>query len=90
MDLQALVGQAVRVRVTKIPFDSDFTLHLDNGYSEELTPDETRLWFKSHGVTDIDGLERGLDEAWNFYETVFNIEHFRVPKVPDGDFRPQI
>jgi hypothetical protein len=79
MELKDLVGQPVKVRVTREPWGDAFTLHLENGYTEEFDADETRTWFKEHGITDIDGLESALDMAWNFYAHTIKIENFCIP-----------
>ena len=54
------------VRVTReMPLEW-FKLELvDNGYTEELEPDECRDWFKKRGA-NMDSVERALDYAWNF------------------------
>lgn len=90
MDLNSLIGQPVRIAVTRVPGGDYFTLTLENGYTEELEPDETRAWFKAHGVSDSLGLESALDYAWNFYEHVITIENFKVPKVAHPKFAVQI
>ena len=90
MELKALIGQPVRVVVTRIPFGDYFTLTLENGYTEELEPDETRKWFTDHGITDKLGLESALDYAWNFYEHLITIENFKVPEVAHPKYAVQI
>lgn len=90
MDLKALIGHEVRVKVTREPWGEDFMLALDVGHTEELGPDETRKWFKDHGVTDDEGLEKSLDECWNFYETVILIDNFQVPQVKYPAYQPQL
>jgi hypothetical protein len=89
-ELKTLIGQEVRVRVTREPFGDYFMLWLENGHTEELEPDATRKWFKDHGVTDDEGLEKGLDTAWNFYEHIFTIENFQVPLVVHPKYAVQI
>jgi len=45
---------------------------VENGYTEELDPDECREWFKSRGAS-MDAVERALDYVWNFgnYKPVY-------------------
>lgn len=90
MNLQALVGHPIHIRVTREPFGQTFTFLLDNGYTEELEPDEARAWLKEHGVTDTLAIERALDDAWNFYETDIKIKCFSVPKAKHPQFQPQV
>lgn len=89
-ELKTLIGQEVRVKVTREPFGDYFMLHLENGHTEELEPDATRKWFKEHGITDMEGLEKSLDECWNFYETVIWIDNFKVPQAVFPKYAVQI
>lgn len=72
--------------MSRAPFSDYFNLALDIGHTEELDPEETRQWFYAHGVTDKLGLEKSLDDCWNFYEAVAVIEHFKVPPVKHPAF----
>lgn len=58
------------VKLTREPFTHFFTIHVESGEmqgsSEDLDPEETRTWFKSHGA-DMVVVEKALDECWNFY-----------------------
>ncbi len=89
-ELQALVGHTVTVKLSRIPFGDYFTLTLDNGHTEELEPEETRKWFYTHGVTDKLGLEKCLDECWNFYESVVEIDSFKVPVAAHPAFEVKL
>jgi len=90
MELSTLVGHEVRVVITREPWGDCFNLLLDNGYSEELEPDETRQWFKDHGVTESERLESALDMAWNFYHHIITIVNFQVPAVAHPAYMPKI
>lgn len=85
-------GQEVRVRLTRQPFMDEFTIHLPNGHTEELDPDETRQWFYDHGVSkkSSEALEKLLDECWNFYESAVTIESYREPVKPFPGYQPQV
>jgi len=83
-------GQELRVRITRQPFLDEFTLHLPNGHTEELMPDEARQWFKDHGVDDDEGMEKVLDECWNFYESVLIIDAYREPVKPFPGYQPNV
>lgn len=78
------------MRVTREPFGEEFTIHLPNGHTEELDPDETRKWFFDHGVTNDEALEKALDECWNFYETSVLIESFQEPVKPFPAYQPDV
>lgn len=83
------------VLVTRQPYDDYFHLAYEKDgrkVTEELMPDETRQWFKDHGITDKIGLEKSLDECWNFYETRIRIPGnvYKEPQKPFPAFQPQV
>jgi hypothetical protein len=85
----------LRVYLTRVPFDDFFQLrYFKDGRetSEELEADDTRKWFKEHGITDDEGLERALDECWNFGQTVINIpaDVYKEPMRKFPQFQPQV
>jgi hypothetical protein len=90
VELQALVGHTVTVKLTREPWGDCFNLALDNGHTEELEPEETRKWFKEHLSKALcreaelkreEAIEKVLDEAWNFREAAVVIEDFNLPLV---------
>lgn len=89
-ELKDLVGQPVRVLILRPAGEPCFTLVLDNGYTEELEPDDCRKWFKDHGVTEELRLENALDMAWNFYEHRIKIDHFQMPQVRHPAYEVQL
>ena len=66
-----------------------FTLALDNGYTEELYPDELRAWFKERGA-DMDGVEKLLDQAWNFQRAEGIITNYKQPKTKRLPYEPDL
>jgi hypothetical protein len=70
----------LRVKITREPFGDYFTLLYGENQSEELDPEETRAWFRERGA-DLYQVERALDDAWNFYESVFTIENPRAKPI---------
>jgi hypothetical protein len=83
-------GQELLVIITREPFSDYFTLHLPNGHTEELEPDEARKWFKDHGVNDDEGLEHCLDMCWNFYKHEVLIDAYVEPAVANPRYAPQV
>lgn len=89
------VRDDVRVFLTREPWGDTFTLNvLRDGRksSEELEPDETRAWFKARGITNVEALEKALDECWNFYQTVIVIPAhvYRDPVLPFPRYQPKL
>jgi hypothetical protein len=79
----------LHVVITREPWMDFFSISLDNGYSEELNPEETRHWFKIRGA-NMDILERALDDCWNFYKTEYVIENPKVPSVANPRLQPKL
>jgi hypothetical protein len=86
---QAPTGQPLRVKITREPFISWFTLTLDNQHSEELEPEETREWFRVRGA-NMDVVEQSLDYAWNFYKAEVWIKNPKVPTLMNPNIAPNI
>ena len=80
---------AVRVKITREPFMQWFNLELDNGYSEELEPDETREWFQLRGA-NMDIVEKCLDHVWNFYHGELWIGNYKEPTLVNPAVSPNI
>lgn len=85
----------VIVELTREPWGESFMLAIDRAgrkSTEELEPDETRAWFKEHGITNDEALEKALDECWNFYRTTIVIPGhvYKEPKKPFANFQPKI
>ena len=66
-----------------------FTLQMDNGQTEELEPEEIRLWFKVRGA-DMDKMERVFDHVWNFGRAEVEIENPKTPPVTRLPYAPDI
>lgn len=90
MELKDLAGKTVRVTIIREHGLDTFQLLLENGYTEELEPDEARKWFKDHGVTDDEAMEHALDMAWNFYRHRVKIDQFKVPQVKHPAYQVQL
>lgn len=71
----------LHVLVTREMFSDYFVLTLDNGYTEELEPDDVRAWFKARGA-NMDVVEKCLDHAWNFMRAEININNPKEPSLP--------
>ena len=96
--------QGLRVHVTRIPFDDNFTLSFfkeGREVTEELDVEETRAWFKAHfakaqsreqDLQRDEALQKALDEAWNFYETWINIppDVYTEPVQRFPQYQPQV
>lgn len=80
---------AVHVKIRREPFLPWFTLELDNGYSEELEPDEARNWFRERGA-NMDVVERALDHVWNFYQGELWIGNYTEPTLVNPAVSPNI
>jgi len=79
----------VRVVITRQPFIDYFTLRLENGYTYELEPEDTRAWFKIRNA-DMDTVERALDHCWNFGYSEVRIHNFREPVLDKRTAEPDI
>ena len=77
------------VEVTRVAYDDMFTLHLPDGSSEELDPDDTKQWFVDRGA-NIPGVEKALDHCWNFYTVVICIEVPLEPARSNDPNAPQL
>jgi hypothetical protein len=71
----------VHVVITREPFGDFFMLTLDNGHTEELGVEDTRLWFKERGA-EMDKIEKVLDHCWNFYRSEVIIHKPKSPPLP--------
>lgn len=92
------------VQVYRAPFDSYFQLkYVKQGreVSEELEPDETRKFFldrftkalsKEQEKAREEGLEKALDECWNFQHTEITIpaDVYREPSLPFPQYQPKV
>lgn len=88
-------GTPIKIRITRQPYDDYFVLHFSRrgkDQSEELEPDDARKWFKDHGVKNSEAVERALDDAWNFYESIVNISAttWKEPVLPNQAYLPNI
>lgn len=81
--------KTLHVKITRPMWGEFFTLTLDNDYTEELEPEEVRLWFKVRGAnTDI--IEKTLDHVWNFGSAEVNIANPKEPPVTRLPYSPDI
>jgi len=85
----ANLGKTLHVLITRPMWGEFFTLELDNGYTEELEPEEVRLWFKVRGA-DMDVIEKTLDHVWNFGRAEVNIANSKEPPVTRLPHSPDI
>lgn len=79
----------LHVLITREPFSDFFVITLDNGHTEELEVEETRLWFKTRGA-DMDKMEKVLDHVWNFYRAEAVIDSPKEPSLPKVAFAPRL
>jgi hypothetical protein len=70
-------------------FSDFFHLVLDNGHTEELDPEESRLWFKQRGA-NMDAVEKALDHAWNFKLAEFYIANPKEPTLSRPSYAPKL
>ena len=70
----------LRIVVRREPYMDFFILEFGNQQSLELSPDETRAWFKERGA-NMNALENALDYCWNFHRIDLTIENPIEPKV---------
>lgn len=66
-----------------------FTLHHDNGQSEELDPEEARAWFKVRGA-NMSEMEKVMDQCWNFGRAEVEIENPKIPPSTKLPYAPDI
>ena len=95
---------AIRVRITRIPFDDYFHLkYVKDGRetSEELLGEETLKWFTDHmhkpasreaGLVREEAIEKALDESWNFYHGCITIpgDVYEDPIKPFPQYQPKV
>lgn len=92
------------VRLTRVYQGDFFTLHFVRSgreISEELDPDATRKFFmerftkarsiEQHKARE-EGLEKALDETWNFYQSIVTIpaDVYCEPSLPFAQFQPKV
>lgn len=76
------MSEPLHVLILREPFSYFFELHLDNGQTEELEPDDCRAWFKERGA-DMDKIEKVLDHVWNFQRAEVFIKNPKEPGLKD-------
>ena len=79
----------IHVVITREPWGEFFTLTLDNGHTEELEVEDTRLWFKERGA-EMDRIEKVLDHCWNFYRSEVVIHNPKNPPLPPLPHAPKV
>lgn len=79
----------LHVAITRPMWGEFFTLTLDNGFTEELEPEEVRAWFKVRGA-NMDKIEKTLDHVWNFGSAEVNIANPKEPPVTRLPYSPDI
>ena len=80
----------LRLRITREMWSEFFIItRLDNNYTEELEPDETRAWLKAHGA-DMAKSEKVLDHVWNFGLVETTIHRPIEPPIQKRDAEPDI
>lgn len=77
------------VVITRPMWCEFFTLHLENGHTEELDPDEIRNWFKVRGA-DMDKMEKVFDHVWNFGKAEAAIKNPKTPPDTRLPYAPNI
>lgn len=75
----------MRVFIVREPFDDFYNLVLDNGQTEELDEDATRLWLAERGA-DEELVNKVITQAWNFKSAICIIKN---PVTPRQVFRPE-
>ena len=78
-----------RVVITREPWSDFFVLTLENDFTEELEPEDTRTWFREHGA-DMHALETALDDCWNFGKAIVTIKHFKQPVKKHAAYQPNV
>ena len=86
---EPITPAGLHVLITREPFSDFFVITLDNGHSEELEVEDTRLWFKQRGA-DMDKMEKVLDHVWNFYRAEAIVDNPREPSVPKLAYSPRL
>lgn len=79
----------LHVLLTREPWSDFFTLTLDNGHTEELEVEDTRLWFKQRGA-NMDKIEKALDQTWNFQRCEVIIDNPKDPSLPALPYAPRL
>ena len=69
------------------PYLEWFVLHVDDGSSEELDPEDARSWFKMRGA-NMEAVEKALDYCWNFYNATIVIKNPKTP--PKSNLEPTV
>jgi len=82
-------GTVLHLIISREMWGEFFTLHMDNGQTEELDPEEVRKWFKERGA-DMDKIEKVLDHVWNFGRAEVEIETPRTPTIRRLPYEPNI
>ena len=77
----------LRVVITREMFDDWATITLDDGTTENLEPDELRLWFRIRGA-NMEVVEKALDYCWNFRKSIVVIGNPKYP--PKSRLEPKI
>lgn len=77
------------IELTREPFSDTFVLTLPNGHTEELEPEEARVWFTERGA-DKHKLEEVLDDVWNFYQGTVVINNYREPALKHPKYQPNV
>lgn len=70
----------LHVTLQREPFADTLTIIQDNGYSEELLPDEARAWFRERNAS-MPVVEEAMDHCWNFYRAEININNAVIPET---------
>ena len=70
-------------------FAECFTILMDDNSSEELDPEELRLWFKQRGA-NMDAMEKVFDHVWNFGFAEVVIANPKQPTVNRLPYYPDI
>lgn len=81
-----------RFKLYREPFTDYFVVTCPDGTSEELTVEETRMFFYQRGA-DMQKLEKAYDYAWEFSclrDVFFVIENYREPIIRRGPADPQV
>jgi hypothetical protein len=86
---EVAIPPSLHVLITREPFSDFFTITLDNGHSEELEVEDTRLWFKQRGA-DMDKMEKVLDHVWNFYRAEAVVDNPKEPSVAKLAYSPRL
>lgn len=79
------VPNTLRVFIVREPFDDFYTMVLDNGQTEEMDEEGTRIWLAERGADD-DLVDAAITQAWNFKSALVTIKN---PIIPKQQFRPE-